>query len=126
MDEKVTARVPLALVGEAPGVRELGGILTQGLDELEIECLPADLIASIEVNVEGLVAFNDSISVSDLKVPDAVTVLSDPDSMVAKVEPPRLVEAEEELLEAAAAVSAEPEVLTEARERAEAQNKEDE
>jgi large subunit ribosomal protein L25 len=120
MDEKVTAHVPLTLIGEAPGVRDLAGILTQGLDELEIECLPGDLIASIEISVEGLVAFNDTISVSDLEIPDTITVLSDPDSMVAKIEPPRLVEAEEEELpEGAGAVSAEPEVLTEAREKTE-------
>jgi len=117
MDEKVTAQVPLVIVGVSPAVKDQGGILTQGMDEIEIECLPADLISAIEVNVEGLLEFNDSISVSDLAVPSSVTVLSDPDSMVAKVEPPRLEEEEEEEVEEGLEeVSAEPEVLTAAKE----------
>jgi large subunit ribosomal protein L25 len=119
MTEKVTAQVPLELVGHAPAVREQGGILTQGLDEVEIECLPADLVASIEVNIDGLVEFNDSISVADLTVPDTITILSDPESLVAKIEPPRLAEEEEVEEEEMVEVSFEPEVLTEAKERTE-------
>lgn len=116
MDEKVTAQVPLVLVGRAPAVSEQGAILTQGLDELEIECLPSDLISSVEVRVEGLVEFNDTITVADLSVPDTITVMSDLESMVAKVEPPRLAEVEEEEVEEEAVpVSAEPEVITEAK-----------
>ena len=88
MDQKVTAQVPLIIEGVAPAVKDLGGVLTQGLDEIEIECLPSDLISAIEVNVEDLVEYNDSISVSDLKVPSSITIMSDPDSMVVKVEPP--------------------------------------
>ena len=117
MTEKVTAQVPLELVGHAPAVREQGGILTQGLDQIEIECLPTDLVASIEVNIDGLVEFNDSISVADLTVPDTITILSDPESLVAKIEPPRLAEAEEVEEEEMVEVSVEPEVLTEAKER---------
>jgi large subunit ribosomal protein L25 len=117
MDEKVTAQVPLIFEGEAPAARDQGGILTQGLDELEIECLPSDLIAAIEVNLESLVEYNDTIIVADLTVPDTITVLSDPESLVAKVEPPRLVEEEEEVEEEEVPVSAEPEVITEAKER---------
>lgn len=116
MDQKVTAQVPIVLVGVAPAVQDLGAILTQGLDELEIECLPGDLISSMEVSVEGLVEFNDTVTVSDLSVPDAVTILSDPDSMVAKVEPPALPEEEPEEEEEELLVSAEPEVITEAKE----------
>jgi large subunit ribosomal protein L25 len=115
MDEKVTAQVPIVLIGEAPAVKELSGVLTQGLDQLEIECLPGDLIDSIEVDVSNLAEFNASISVSDLRVPGNITVLSDPESMVAKVEPPRIVGVEEEL-EAREGVSAEPEVITAVRE----------
>jgi large subunit ribosomal protein L25 len=108
MDEKVKAQIPLVMVGVSPAVRDFSGILTQGLDELEIECLPADLIASIEVDISSLAQLDDTLTVADLKVPDTITVLSDPDSMVAKVEPPRLTE--EEVEEEVSA--AEPEVLT--------------
>ena len=115
MDEKVQAQVPLHLVGEAPAVHDLGGILTQGLDQLEIECLPADLVASIEVNIESLAEFNDTIIVSDLKVPDTLTVLSDPDSMVVKIEAPRKLEELEAEEAEEVEESAEPEVIRSAR-----------
>jgi large subunit ribosomal protein L25 len=117
MDEKVVAQVPLVIEGVAPAVKDQGGILTQAMDEIEIECLPTDLISAIEINIEGLAEYNDSISVADLIVPSTVTILSDPDSMVVKVEPPRLEEEEEEELEEGIEeVSAEPEVLTAAKE----------
>ena len=115
MDEKVNASVPLLLVGESPAVINEGGILTQGLDQLDIECLPGDLISTIEVNVEGLLEFNDSILVSALQVPDTVTVLSDPESMVAKIEAPRKAEELEALDEDVEVDGAEPEVITEAQ-----------
>lgn len=112
MDQKVVAQVPLHLIGESPAVEEQGGVLTQGLDEIEIECLPADLISSIEVSVETLKELNDTIIVADLVVPDNITILSEPESMVAKVEPPRLITEEDE---EEGSGSAEPEVLTGSR-----------
>ena len=115
MDEKVTAQVPLVIDGVAPAVKDQGGILTQGLDELEIECLPKDLISAIEVNVEELVEYNDAVIVADLKVPSSITILSDLDSMVVKVEPPRKEEEVEVVEEEEVEVTAEPEVLTEAK-----------
>lgn len=121
MDEKVRTQVPLILIGEPPAVTEEGGILTQGLDELEIECLPSELIASIEVDVSGLVEINDTISVSDLQVPGSITVLAEPESMVAKIEPPRREEElealEEELVEVP--ISMEPEMVSDAEEEEE-------
>ena len=117
MDQKVHAQVPLEFEGEAPAVGELGGILTQGLDQLDVECFPSDLIALIAVNIDTLSELNDTIIVSDLVVPDTLTVLSDPDSMVAKIEAPRKVEELEALEEEEVEVTeGEPEVITEARE----------
>ncbi len=121
MDEKVVAQVPIIVEGTSPAVKELGGVLTQGLDELEVECLPSDLISSVEVNIDGLTELNDTISVSELTVPKSITILSDPESMVIKIEPPRLIEEEEEEEEEVLGeVSAEPEVIT-AREEEEAE-----
>ena len=113
MSEKVTAEVPLIFVGVSPAVKDLSGILVHGLSEVEIECLPADLISAIEVNIESLAAFDDMIMVADLKAPSTITILSDPESMVAKVEPPRV----EEVVAEEAAVSTEPEVITAAKEK---------
>lgn len=116
MREKVTAEVPLVFVGVSPAVKDLGGILVHGMAELEIECLPADLVAAIEVNVEGLTQIDDMLTVADLKVPDKITILSDPETMVAKVEAPSVAA---EALEEEAAVSAEPEVITGTKEKKE-------
>ena len=120
MDEKVAAQIPLVVEGESPAVKDLGGILTQGLDQLEIECLPADLISAVAVNVEDLVELNQTLTVADLNVPSSITVMSDPESMVVKIEPPRLVEEEEEgEEEELGEISAEPEVITAAKEEEE-------
>lgn len=111
MDEKVTAQVPVVIEGVSPAVKE-GGILTQGLDAIDVECLPADLISAIAVDISGLEEFNDTISVSDLIVPSSIKILSDPESMVIKIEPPRLiVEEEDELDEALPEDGAEVEVI---------------
>ncbi len=54
MDKKLTVTVPVVLKGEAAGVKQEGGILEQLLREIEIECLPADIPKSIEVDVSHL------------------------------------------------------------------------
>ena len=101
MDEKIKTAVPLVFenAGEAPAVRELDGILLTNLNELEIECLPGDLPSEITVDVIGLETFDDSITVADLDVPEAVTVLTEADSSVATVTPPRTQEEVDEAAE---------------------------
>jgi large subunit ribosomal protein L25 len=116
MREKVTAEVPLVFVGVSPAVKDLGGILVHGMAEVEIECLPADLLAAVEVDVTGLTEIDAMLTVADLKVPSTITILSDPESMVAKIEAPSVAA---EVLEEEAAVSAEPEVITGAKEKKE-------
>jgi large subunit ribosomal protein L25 len=115
MDEKVQAQVPIHLVGDAPAVEQFGGVLTQGLDTLDVECLPGDLINFIEVDISGLENLNDSLMVTDMVVPAALTILADPDSMVVKIEAPRKAEELEEMEEGVEDAGAEPEVITEAR-----------
>ena len=91
MDEKIKTTIPLVFENTetAPAVRELDGVLLTNLNELEIECLPADLPSEVTVDVIGLETFEDSITVADLKVPEGVTVLNDPETNVASVTPPR-------------------------------------
>lgn len=111
MDEKVRASVPLVIEGVSPAIKDRAGILTHGLDEVEIECLPADLISAISVNIDSLVDFHSVITVADLKVPASITILSNSDSMVARVEAPRTAE-EVEAMTVVAETAVEPEVLT--------------
>ncbi len=93
--EKMRAEVPLYLTGEAPAVRTLSGTLFQALHAIEVECLPLDLPQFIEINVSGLTDFEQAIYVSSIKLSDAVTLLTDPEEMIARVNPPRVVVEEE-------------------------------
>jgi len=96
MDEKITAEVPLKFVGDSAAVIDLGGSLLTHLDEVEVECLPADMPHEIEVNISLLNDFEASIHISDLVIPANVNVLDDSEEVVAYVEAPR---SEEELAE---------------------------
>lgn len=94
MTKKVEASVPVKLVGEAPAVKELGGILILQKHEVTIRCLPKDLIHEIEADVSSLIDYHHSLHVSDLKVPPAIEILDDSGDAVANVKPVK-VEVEE-------------------------------
>jgi large subunit ribosomal protein L25 len=104
MDVAIQSTVTLELTGaeEAPGIDE-GGVLEQQLRELNIEALPGDIPESITHDVSGM-AMNDTIHVSDLSAVGNVTILDDPELVVASVTLPRLevepdeVETETELV----------------------------
>lgn len=114
LDKAIEVSVHIEVVGVPVGVKVDGGLLDFVTRELEVECLPADIPEKILVDVSEL-GMNQSIRVSDIKVPDKVTMLSEPDLVVVHVVPPR---AEEEVAAAAApaegeaaATAAEPEVI---------------
>jgi large subunit ribosomal protein L25 len=87
MTEKLRTHVPLVTVGVAPGLA-LGGVLLKNLDTLDIECLPGDLVSSIEIDISGLAEVNQSILVGALKVPQGITILSNPETLVVKIMAP--------------------------------------
>jgi large subunit ribosomal protein L25 len=89
MTEKLKADIPLEFVGEAPAVKALSGTLVKNLSEVEVECLPLDLPHSIEVDISSLENFESAIRVSDLKIPDKVELLTNPEETVATVAAPR-------------------------------------
>ena len=85
MDVAIRAVVPIELEGAAPAVRELGGVLVSGLDEIEVEALPGDLPDRITVDLSGLIDFDSSITVGDLVLGDGVTLITEPDETIANV-----------------------------------------
>lgn len=104
LDRKMKMKVSVEAVGIASGVK-LGGTLDVVTRELEIECLPGDIPASIPVDVSGLGA-GEVLRVADLNLGDKLRVLGDTDRVVAHVVMPRA-----EIVEGAeAAATAEPEV----------------
>ena len=112
LDKTIEVKVHIEVTGVPVGVKVEGGLLDFVTRELEIECLPSDIPEKITVDVSEL-GMNQSIRVSDLKVPEKVKMLSEPDLVVVHVVPPR---AEEEVAAVAApaegeAAVAEPEVI---------------
>jgi len=104
--ETLTASVPIEPVGEANGVKNFGGLLSQNLHEIELECLPKDLPESIQVDVSAL-NMGESIHVRDLVLPNGVTSTLDGDLTVFAVAEPTVVEEPEP------AAAATPEVIKE-------------
>lgn len=108
MDRAITVGVPVELRGEAAGVKDQSGILEMILREVQVSCLPGLIPERIAADVSPL-RIGDVLTVSQLRAPEGVRILNDPGQAVATVSPPMV----EEVAPAAAAVPAEPEVLTE-------------
>ena len=109
-DKPITVRVAVHPVGEAVGVRDTKGILNLVLHEITVSCLPRAIPERIDADVSNL-AIGDVLTIADLRAPEGVRIANDPGQAVATVAPPM---AEEVAAPAAtAAVTAEPEVLTE-------------
>lgn len=88
MNTSMHATIALEFVGQSVAVKELGGTLVTENDEIEVKCLPKDLVSHIDVDLSVLATFDDSIYVKDLSIPAGMTVLDDPEALVAKVTPP--------------------------------------
>jgi len=108
MTERITLAIRVRFDGVSPAAALNEGVLTYGNDSVEIECLPGDLIDSLVVDLTRLTKVGDAVHVSDLKVPETVKVLSNPDDLVVRVT--RLA-AEEAADVVAAVTSTEPEVI---------------
>ncbi|KKS33188.1 MAG: 50S ribosomal protein L25 [Candidatus Amesbacteria bacterium GW2011_GWA2_42_12] len=87
LKEKVVASVPLVIVGESLAQKDGLGILVQPTSELEIEALPTEMPQNIEVDVSKLSAVNESVTAKDIKLSSGLTLKSDPEAIVAKIEP---------------------------------------
>ena len=97
MTKKITTEIPIEFVGTSPLVIEEEGSQIINRDNLEIECLPTDLVDHIEVDVSVITDFEQNIKVSGVKVPDTLTILSDADEIVVSFQPPRSEEEMEAL-----------------------------
>lgn len=88
LKEKLTAEIPLKLIGESKAVKALGGILVKGIDSVEVRCLPTDLVPEIVVDISVIEDFEHSIRIKDLPIPAGVEILSEDDVIVASVTAP--------------------------------------
>lgn len=85
MDEVLRTNVGIELVGEAPVLKTVDAVITQGVYSLEIESLPQDMPERVEVDLSGMLTVDDVVTVADLKLGDKVTVLTDPTEVIVSV-----------------------------------------
>lgn len=106
---EVELQVPIRFIGPARGVKDDGGVLDQPIHDLPIRCVPDRIPESIAVDVTGL-GIGDAIHVSDLVLPEGVSVLLEGTRIVCTVQPPSVLAVETP----AAPAEGEPEVIGEA------------
>jgi large subunit ribosomal protein L25 len=94
MTEELTVEVPLVSEGDSLAVKDAGGTLLHVIEHVRVKALPDHLPQSIHYSVASLATFEDVIHVRDLAIPSDVTLLTDPNEVVAKVLPPRVEEVE--------------------------------
>tara|TARA_B100002051_G_C16622237_1_gene578867 strand:- start:353 stop:1003 length:651 start_codon:yes stop_codon:yes gene_type:complete len=93
MDQEVTVKVPIELVGQSEGVKA-GGVLNQTLTELDITCLPGNIPQNIEIDISNL-NIGDALRLGQLSLADGLTVIGDEENLIIAVNEPT-VQAEEE------------------------------
>ena len=119
MDRAIQVSVAIHHVGESIGVKDASGILEMVLREVRVSCLPGNIPEFLEADVTNL-NIHDVLTVKDLKVPDGVRVLNDPNQAVVTVAPPAAEEVAAVTTAPTEATAAEPEVLTERKPKEEA------
>jgi len=90
LEEEITTTVHIILKGEAAGTK-VGGVLEVVLEDIEIKCLPMNLLPHIEVDISNL-NVGESIHIRDLAIPEGITLLSSEDKVIATVVAPRVEE----------------------------------
>ncbi len=93
LTKPVNAMVPVFIYGDSPAL-ELGGIIIQHINEVEVSALPDDIPESFEVDVTPLLDIDDALHVSDLAAPAEVTIQTEADELLVRAERPRVIEEE--------------------------------
>lgn len=114
MDQTVAVDVQVRLVGEAPIVEDENAIVTQALESVVVEALPRDLVGHVELDISGLTEVGMTLHVSDIKLPETLTLMTDPALVVVTTSLPAAELVEEEVTE----TEVEPELVGEAEDGA--------
>lgn len=85
MEEKIKLEVPVVLVGEAPALKSKDNMLEHELETLTVECLPAKIPDSVEVDISSFTGAGHAIRVKDIAIGKDITVLNDPELVVVKI-----------------------------------------
>jgi len=107
---EITAHVPITLTGDAPAVKQDLGVLLQLLENLTVKVLPTAVPEQVEADVSALDELGAAIHAGDIPLPPGVTLITDPEEVVARISAITVVpEEEEEAAEAAEGEAAEGE-----------------
>lgn len=88
LTEKVTASVPVEIIGESPAAKRGEGILVHLLNEVEVEALPEDLPEKLIVDVAKLEKVNDILTIADLNIDEKKVKLSlGVDQVLVRIDP---------------------------------------
>ncbi len=88
MNKEMSTTVELVFVGESDAVKSLAGTLAKTMNEVDVTCLPKDLVSEIEVDLSLLKTFEDAIRIKDIVVPAGITIDEDQERVIATVTPP--------------------------------------
>jgi large subunit ribosomal protein L25 len=116
MEEKIRLEVPVVLIGEAPALKAKTNMLEHELGTLTVECLPAKIPNSIEVDISSLIEPDQAIRVKDVILDKDITVLNNPDLVVVKISLRPVEKVEEKVVEEVVEAEAKAEVAEEAAE----------
>ncbi len=105
MNKPMTATVELHFIGESPAVKASGGTLVRTLEEVEVECLPKDLVSHLDIDLSVLATFDDVVKVKDLRLPEGIQITSpNAEDLVVKATPALTEEEIKKMEEEAAAM----------------------
>ncbi len=113
--EKMAVNVPIVIVGESPAMKGKNRMLSHGITELSIECLPDKVPPQIEVDISILEELEQPIQVKDIVLDPDITVHADPEQLIVKVTEVMVRPEEEEVVEEEAEEAAEEGAEGEAR-----------
>jgi len=99
MEEKIRVEVPVVLLGEAPALKSKENMLEHELGAFTVECLPAKIPNNIEVDISSLTELDQAIRVKDITLDKDITVLNNPDLVVAKISFRPVEKVEEKVVE---------------------------
>lgn len=116
MEEKIRLEIPIVLIGEAPALKSKTNMLDHALGTLTVECLPAKIPGSIEVDISYLAELDQAIRVKDIPLDKDVTVLNNLDLVVAKISLRPVEKVEEKVVAEVVEAEAKAEVAEEAAE----------
>jgi|AntRauTorckE6833_2_1112554.scaffolds.fasta_scaffold13610_2 large subunit ribosomal protein L25 len=90
--QTVTVDLPIEVVGNAPAVKNKGGLLVQILRGVEVEADPTSLPEKLELDVTGLDEIGNQATVGEISVPDGVEILAEDNEVVVLIEEPTELE----------------------------------